>query len=783
MRWVICSIGGALAACAYASGASSDTQDLHGRRATPGVVDTGEQRIDAAPRDGHGGVRTGSCSAAWSTLGLFGGDATDVAASPTATDVVLCGTAPASGSAGALFRSTDGGSSWTVVPTLSNRSIYDIEYAPDGTVYVGTIDSVWKSTNDGASFTQQNLAIGLNDQVLCVKVDPSNSMTLWCGVADALGGQPINVMRSLDGGASWANRTPPLSSPQNCYGIAIDPTNSDRVFAVFGGSFGGGQVWTTASAGTNWTNRSAGLPANPIRDVAHDGTRVLVCGGQLFGSQNVGLYTSSNNGQNWTALHDGTWPTRVIHDIEINAADPMRILLATVKGVFESTTGGTSWSFSVAGSGGYSANSVRFDPLNASRIFVGVSSAGVVRSSDGGVSYGQSSAGIQQLNTVSVAANGLDDQQLAVAFQGLNDGGVFTSNDGGATWAIASLPGTRWNTVAFAPDGTLFALSDGPSSIAPEGLYRRNLDLTWTAIGPDQGTLFESELVSLAFGRVTPDLIVSGGSDFGVAGSEATVWVYDGISWTKEYEGGSGQAEDVNDIEILADGTDLNMVACYTDFSSPQIGGALRSIDGGGSWTPADSGLSSAPMGFGLCLSPDDPQTVYLADGSSPGGLYVSTNGGQSWSATGYVAPLRAVECDANDAAVLYGLLADSVKVYASCDSGATFQPYNSGLGAAAGFPLALSFSNGATPQLLFATTSGPFSTVACGVAPGCPQPGCEGLDLNDDCVIDITDLAIVLSNYGQSGVDPEDGDFDDDDDVDIEDLALILSQFGLDCQ
>lgn len=75
----------------------------------------------------------------------------------------------------------------------------------------------------------------------------------------------------------------------------------------------------------------------------------------------------------------------------------------------------------------------------------------------------------------------------------------------------------------YAPDGTLFALSSGPSSVAPEGLYRRNGDGSWTSLGPDQGTLFESDLVAIRFGS-TASTIYLGGADFGVAGSERTVW-------------------------------------------------------------------------------------------------------------------------------------------------------------------------------------------------------------------------------------------------------------------
>jgi len=59
---------------------------------------------------------------------------------------------------------------------------------------------------------------------------------------------------------------------------------------------------------------------------------------------------------------------------------------------------------------------------------------------------------------------------------------------------------------------------------------------------------------------------------------------------------------------------------------------------------------------------------------------------------------------------------------------------------------------------------------------------GCVG-DLNGDNSRDLTDLAIILSNFGTTiGATPEDGDTDGDGDVDLTDLAVILSVFGTPC-
>lgn len=69
------------------------------------------------------------------------------------------------------------------------------------------------------------------------------------------------------------------------------------------------------------------------------------------------------------------------------------------------------------------------------------------------------------------------------------------------------------------------------------------------------------------------------------------------------------------------------------------------------------------------------------------------------------------------------------------------------------------------------------------GSATACPLPGCEQGDFDNDCDIDISDIAHVLSNYSMSPADPEDGDLNDDDIVDISDVAAMMSLFGTTCQ
>ena len=136
----------------------------------------------------------------------------DAAVSTVAPGIVLAGIAPDGSFGGTLYRSSDGGDTWSEVLALRGTSVFDIEFAPTGTAYIGTQDSIRRSTDDGLSWMLLNLGIGLNDQVFDVALDPSNQSTIWAGIADATGAQPVNVMRSTDSGATWSNRTPPLAA-------------------------------------------------------------------------------------------------------------------------------------------------------------------------------------------------------------------------------------------------------------------------------------------------------------------------------------------------------------------------------------------------------------------------------------------------------------------------------------------------------------------------------------------------------------------------------------------
>jgi hypothetical protein len=655
----------------------------------------------------------GDVPADWQALGPYGGDVTDVAASPVTAGLVLAGIAPAGGGGGTLYRSTDGGASWSPLPAFAFRSVYDIEYTASGAIFVASDSGVWSGSADAETWVQHDLGIGPNQQVLDVALDPANPAVVWAGIADATGTQPVNLVRSGDGGTTWSDVTPPHAAPMSGSAIAIDPTDSDIVVAVFAGWAGGGEAWVSIDGGANWTDRSGGLPGRPLRAAHHDGTRLLVGGGQLFGSQHVGLFASTDLGANWTRLDSG-WPLPVVSAIAVDPADAQTILVAIDgAGVNRSTDGGVTWETGVGGSASIAAQSLRFAPGSSSALWLGATSLGVYHSDDGGDTFAASTTGIAELALFAIDTHPSDPQQLAVAFQGNNNGGVLTSSDGGVSWMLEAAPPTRYSSVRFAPDGTLYGLSSGPSTIAPEGLYRRNGDGSWTSLGPNQGPLFESELAAIAFSDLDPALIVLGGKDFGVAGDETTIWrsADAGASWTKQYEG--ADYDKVTDIQRVPGSADQALIAVYDGFQGVTQGGALRSADGGLGWQVALDGLPEFARFPRTCASAANPGTVFMSmwDTWGTGALYRSDDDGASWTSTGWAgSPVADVACDQQDAQRLYVAQAGVDLVVQSTDEGASFAPFAGGL-ANAGAPAELALSRSGTPLLYLAGSHGAYVT------------------------------------------------------------------------
>jgi hypothetical protein len=158
----------------------------------------------------------------------------------------------------------------TGTPAFMNNPIVDVDFAASGVVYAATEDSVYRSTDNGASFgTALNgptpaLSIFPTAQVtppynriggdrIMMAVAPSNPNTIYLTGASDITGNCTGVWRSFDNGYTWTSISPYESAtfkPCQTKGryaltLGVPPTNEGVVFI-------GGQKMYQYSGNNGW---------------------------------------------------------------------------------------------------------------------------------------------------------------------------------------------------------------------------------------------------------------------------------------------------------------------------------------------------------------------------------------------------------------------------------------------------------------------------------------------------------------------------------------------------
>ncbi len=177
--------------------------------------------------------------------------------------------------AGLVDKSVDGGESWAVLdgPPVAVTQVAVSPRTP-GVVYTGTLDGVYRSEDGGASWTRASR--GLPDSVSLIDgsvrtaaVDvlafgPESPSTLYAVAAFYSPGHFSRaVFRSTDAGETWTAAGRGLEDTL-VNTLAADPVVPGRLFA---GTEDGG-VFLSEDAGMTWTAMSAGLTGAPVEDLA-----------------------------------------------------------------------------------------------------------------------------------------------------------------------------------------------------------------------------------------------------------------------------------------------------------------------------------------------------------------------------------------------------------------------------------------------------------------------------------------------------------------------------------
>jgi photosystem II stability/assembly factor-like uncharacterized protein len=173
--------------------------------------------------------------------------------------------------------------------------------------------------------------------------DPTDPQTLYLGIdgdpEPERGRTGGGIFRSRDGGLTWAALPAQPASRRCFFGLAVDPTDSQRLFWGACGDQGG--IHRTEDGGRNWQRvfRNESWVFNLM--VAPDGT---VYGGGRD------LWRSADHGTTWQKLTAFSDDGAVIVGLECDPQDPRRLWLSRVTwgegargGVFHSPDAGTTW--------------------------------------------------------------------------------------------------------------------------------------------------------------------------------------------------------------------------------------------------------------------------------------------------------------------------------------------------------------------------------------------------------------------------------------------------------
>ncbi|HJW09747.1 MAG TPA: hypothetical protein VJ483_08945, partial [Holophagaceae bacterium] len=165
-------------------------------------------------------------------------------------------------SGGRAFLSSNGGSTWTAIPTTSltgnGSSLSYISFSPanSNVVYIASVapgatnTHLWRSTNFGSTWTPMDTASGFpaGIPVNAILEDPNDTQTLYAGTHQG-------VYRSIDGGSTWSRfgSGMPLVNVTDLY---IAPDSSLVRASTFGRGF-----WELTGAAANTVTASITTPS------------------------------------------------------------------------------------------------------------------------------------------------------------------------------------------------------------------------------------------------------------------------------------------------------------------------------------------------------------------------------------------------------------------------------------------------------------------------------------------------------------------------------------------
>jgi photosystem II stability/assembly factor-like uncharacterized protein len=567
-----------------------------------------------------------------------------------------------------VYKSIDGGRSWTNTGLKSSEHIGKIVVDPrdSNVVYVAAQGPLWApggdrglyKTTDGGKTWTPSLTISENTGVTDVVLDPSNPDILYAAsyqrrrhVFTLIDGGPESaIYKSTDAGKTWNKLKEGLpKEDMGRIGLAIAAHHPKTVYATIETTRRAGGIYVTNDGGSSWKK---------VNDFNAQGQYY----GELFVDPNdderiygvdVWMRVSEDGGKTWKRL-DERWKHPDNHVVWIDPNNSDHLLIGCDGGLYETfdraanwnfkanlpitqfyrvaadnslpfyyVYGGTQDNFSLGGptrtadahgivnadwfvtQGGDGFRSVP-DPKDPNTIYAEAQNGDLVR-------FDRRTGeilGIQPQPTGNMEPLRLNwDSPLIVSPHDSNRvyfaaQYLFRSDDRGNTWKVISPDLTRHiNRNTLPVMGRVWGVD---------------------AVAKGASTSWYGNIVSLAESPLQEGLIYVGTDDGLVQVTEDG-----GAHWTK-IDKIAGVPEMTYVSKLEASQHDANVV--YAAFDNHKVGDfkpyVLRSNDRGKTWTSIAGDLPQRGSVYALVEDPKDPKLLFIG---TEYGLYFSQNGGGTW--------------------------------------------------------------------------------------------------------------------------------------------------------
>ncbi len=506
----------------------------------------------------------------WQQLnGPYGGHVLKILSAPNGSLYALSGSA--------VYRSANEGQSWTQVTPSSIKDITTGCVAPNGFIYIGIGNfqsKVYRSTNEGATWELRVPDGGYDFSDMTAT--PSGVILAGTSYMFSFHGQFIQsgeIHRSVDNGNSFTISPFPDLAIRS---ISTN-TNGDVYVATLNGLF------RSNNGGASW-----GILRNDT------------CG-KVFTSSLGHIFFTSRGNVLRSVNNAGSWDNVSKMPMASNAAGD----LFTAEGgnIFKSTNNGSNWIqiSSISNAPLFDVYSIL--PAGAGKLFT-ASDLGVFKSVNNGINWNEANNGIRIPNVKTIISRG------NTIFAG-SERYISRSTDNGSSWInlINGLPETGPRTLILSPNSTLFAY------ILGSGIFRS---------------------------------------------------LNNGDSWSK--------------LSNLPAGVNSGMMAINlnSEIFATGSGKIYKSVDNGNNWVEAVMGLPSDTTidYYGLSVDPQNNLYVSARWGgfNTQYGLFKLTNGGASWVLISSDQPPGILKF--NSQGHIWGLL--GITLMRSTNGGVNFQPVSS---------------------------------------------------------------------------------------------------------